>query len=287
MARIRTIKPTMPQDRKLAGLSRDARLTFIYLISQADDQGLLAAEPRQLIGALFPHDRDVTERKLARWIKELFDASLVAWHSTHDGMRVLRLVGWSKHQQVKNPGKPFLMRLLADPPTEPGGDPEEGTRENENAPAGNPPPTLPRSSGESTEDVVRASVDSGGAEEGIGRREGGKRERGRGKGKKLAPDGASEPGEEKPPATSWPGRLSQVWTEAVGTVDPGRIGKELKPLFAEHGEELLASAIRHYGRSLLADGRLRFASPGDFARTAAQWIDDAQPAGEAGIGALQ
>jgi hypothetical protein len=79
------------------------------------------------------------------------------------------------------------------------------------------------------------------------------------------------------PATSWPGRLAQVWTEHIGLVDPGRLGKALKPLVARHGEQLLARAIAHYGRTLLDEGRTRFASPEDFARTAAQWVDDARP----------
>ncbi len=43
MARIRTIKPEFAGDEKMAKASRDARLTFLLVVSQADDAGLLAA----------------------------------------------------------------------------------------------------------------------------------------------------------------------------------------------------------------------------------------------------
>jgi hypothetical protein len=59
MPRIRTIKPELPADVKLASVSRDARLTFIYAITQSDDLGFIAGSPRQLMGALYPLDDDV------------------------------------------------------------------------------------------------------------------------------------------------------------------------------------------------------------------------------------
>lgn len=64
----------------------------------------------------------------------------------------------------------------------------------------------------------------------------------------------------------------------MGTVHPGRLGKALKPLVAQHGEDVVGRAIRHYGRQLIDEGRIRYAAPEDFARTAAQWVADAQPA---------
>jgi hypothetical protein len=191
-------------------------------------------------------------------------------------MRVVRLVGWTKHQQVKNPGRPILLEQLADVPPELRVRASRSATESRAAPSDIPPSSLPRSSGDSTEDVVRVSVESGGAEREEGKK--GRREEGRGKKGVLAPDGATEADSSNPkPATSWPGRLAQTWTDHIGLVDPGRLGKALKPLVARHGEALVGRAIAHYGRTLLDEGRTRFASPEDFARTAAQWVDDARP----------
>lgn len=89
-----------------------------------------------------------------------------------------------------------------------------------------------------------------------------------------------QPPDPPPRANSWTARLAQAWTDHVGTVNPGRLGKALKPIVARHGEELVAKAIAHYGNTLLEEERMRFASPEDFARTARQWIDDVTPVGE-------
>lgn len=112
MARIRTLKPELPQDRKLAGVTRDARLTFIYLITAADDDGLVRAEGRYLLGTLFPFDSDVTEEAIRSWIDELAAIDVVRWRSTQDGASVLELVNWSRHQHIRNRSKPFLKLQL-------------------------------------------------------------------------------------------------------------------------------------------------------------------------------
>lgn len=119
MARIRTIKPELPADVKLASVSRDARLTFIYAITQADDIGLLAGSPRQLLGALFPLDEDVTAVLLLGWIEELVAVGLAKWRATRDGVPVLHLVNWKKHQRIDNAGRSQLGALLLESPADP------------------------------------------------------------------------------------------------------------------------------------------------------------------------
>lgn len=142
MARIRSIKPETPKDRKLATVSRDARLTFLYMWTIADDDGLFRAEPRQLLGDLYPHDDDVTESRLEGWSTELLRIGSVRWRYTRDGSRVGEIVNWAKHQTIKNRSKSFL--------------------KNELLPLGSPPPDRP--SVDSTESLRRPSVDPGGAE---------------------------------------------------------------------------------------------------------------------------
>lgn len=102
MARIRTIKPEMPGSASVALCSRDARLLFVWLITDADDAGRIAGSAKRLAGALYPHDDDVTGTDVDRWLRELCDAGLVRsyWVS---GARYIELVGWAEHQRINKP----------------------------------------------------------------------------------------------------------------------------------------------------------------------------------------
>lgn len=113
MARIRSIKPELPGDEKLATVSRDARLTFILAMTQVDDDGLLAASPRQLLGSLFPLDDSVTPALLEAWIGELIAIGRVRWRRTRDAARVLELCNWKKHQKIDKPSPSKITPLLA------------------------------------------------------------------------------------------------------------------------------------------------------------------------------
>ena len=116
MPRIRTIKPQLAADEKLATVSRDARLTFILLISQADDAGLVPASPRQLLGALYPYDLDVDEQRLMAWVAELVRIGVVRRRATKGGAPVLELTNWKEHQRIDRPSPTALE--LADLPAE-------------------------------------------------------------------------------------------------------------------------------------------------------------------------
>ncbi len=108
MARIRSIHPDFPSDKKLAGVSRDARLTYALTWCIADDAGLFRANPRQLLGQLYPYDVDVTEAQLEAWLVALVGLGVIRWHSTKDGARVGQLVNWPKRQKIDKPSKSFL-----------------------------------------------------------------------------------------------------------------------------------------------------------------------------------
>lgn len=112
MARIRTIKPEFASDEKLARVSRDARLTFVLCITQADDDGLLPGNDRQLLAALYPMDDDVTYASLAGMIEELVDLGRLRWRETRDGSPVLEIVNWAAHQKVDHKGKSVLLPTL-------------------------------------------------------------------------------------------------------------------------------------------------------------------------------
>lgn len=64
MARIRTLKPSVWRDKAFCSVSRDARLLFIGLISNADDEGRFEADPELLRAAIYPRDGfGATDRK--------------------------------------------------------------------------------------------------------------------------------------------------------------------------------------------------------------------------------
>ncbi len=112
MPRIRTIKPEIASDVKLASLSIAARYTFVLLISQADDEGLIAGAHRQLLGALYPHDDTVTPAQLLAWVEELVTVGLLRWRTTRDGAPVVEIANWNKHQRVDNKGRSQLTTVL-------------------------------------------------------------------------------------------------------------------------------------------------------------------------------
>lgn len=102
MARIRTIKPEMPGHPSLARVSRDARLLFVWLISDADDAGRVVAAPKRLAGVLYPLDADVTEDMVSGWLTEL-EASGLVQRYRHNGAFYLHLCSWTDHQLVSKP----------------------------------------------------------------------------------------------------------------------------------------------------------------------------------------
>ena len=59
MARIRTIKPEFATSPDTGKLSREARLFFLQLLGQLDDEGRQRWMPKALAGELYPYDDDV------------------------------------------------------------------------------------------------------------------------------------------------------------------------------------------------------------------------------------
>lgn len=216
MPRIRTVKPELASDRKLAQASRDARYTFVLLISQADDDGLVRAEPRQLLGSLYPHDYDVTPEILERWLAELDGLGLIHWRHTRDGMRVAELVNWSRHQNIKHRSKPFLLHQLAEA--------------NE---------TLLKASGDIQEDCVSPSGNSGGAESlSLESRV------------LLAPNGANGNGKKHKASRSangnWVPEAVAIREKHIGLIDHGKLAGILGPLVGRVGWPAVKPAWEYF-----------------------------------------
>lgn len=102
MARIRTIKPEFCTSADSGALSRDARLFFLQLLTEADDEGRLAWIPRRLCGVLYPFDEDVSAAMLNGWATECCTRNMLQLY-TADGATYAQVVNWTKHQKISHP----------------------------------------------------------------------------------------------------------------------------------------------------------------------------------------
>lgn len=101
MARIRTIKPELPQSESMGRVSRDARLCFILLWTISDDEGRLRGNSRMLASLLFPYDDDAKDL-MPGWLDELTrEGCIVAYR--HDSDSYVQILKWLKHQKIDKP----------------------------------------------------------------------------------------------------------------------------------------------------------------------------------------
>lgn len=101
MARIRSIKPEFCTSQSVGRLSRPARLFFLELLTEADDEGRFIDAPKRLAGDLFPWDDDVGPADVEGWLDELVDEAIVVRYATESG-RFGAFVNWSRHQQISH-----------------------------------------------------------------------------------------------------------------------------------------------------------------------------------------
>lgn len=98
MSRIRTIKPELWDDELLGSCSIPARLLFIGLISNADDDGRLRGAPSRLAGRIFQYD-ELSPKKIETWLVELADAAVIVRYAVGKE-RFIWLPGFEKHQVI-------------------------------------------------------------------------------------------------------------------------------------------------------------------------------------------
>jgi hypothetical protein len=140
MPRIRTLKPEAPQHRKVGRLSIWARWLWVTMLTQADDDGRLPADPGQLRLLAFGYDEDVTVAKVADWLAEIAQTGLIVRYDVRK-VPYAHFPSWHDHQRIDRPTRskwpppPELRstkprRPLADPSTMPRGGSEgsEGSR---------------------------------------------------------------------------------------------------------------------------------------------------------------
>src|SRR5688572_14798999 len=97
MARIRTIQPRFPQAESMGRVSREARLLFILLWTEVDDEGRAYADLPQLAMRLYPSDPDAATL-LPGWLAELEREGCIERYAVN-AIDYLRVVHWHKHQK--------------------------------------------------------------------------------------------------------------------------------------------------------------------------------------------
>lgn len=112
MARIRSVKPELPQDAKLASVSRVTRYHFLLVLTVCDDEGYFRANPRSLLGQLYVHDVDVTEADVLQMNAALESVGIVTFVVTPDGA-IGWVRNWKKHQKIDRPSKSHLSEAFA------------------------------------------------------------------------------------------------------------------------------------------------------------------------------
>ncbi|MCC6227191.1 MAG: hypothetical protein IT195_12410 [Microthrixaceae bacterium] len=130
MARIRTIKPEFFSSERIAKLTDAAKITFIGLWCEADDYGVVHANPRVLKGHIWPLDDTITAYDINTHLEELENGEPLIHRYTVDGKDYALIHGFTEHQKVSKPSQKRHPRPPSESP--PGALPE---------PSGSPPST--------------------------------------------------------------------------------------------------------------------------------------------------
>jgi len=111
MARKRFLTPDIWSDAFITRLSPEERLLFIGMITLADDEGRLRAEPSYLKGEIFPKD-GLSELEVAGLRDRLARRKSSVYLYKVAGMSYVYLPKWPKYQA---PSHPSASRLPAPP----------------------------------------------------------------------------------------------------------------------------------------------------------------------------
>jgi len=99
--RIRSIKPELPADEKLARCSIAARYLFVLLITQADDAGRMRGATSFVRAHCMPYD-DLSLDFIEGCLEELSAGGFLTRYTVEDE-RYLQLDAWSKNQRIDKP----------------------------------------------------------------------------------------------------------------------------------------------------------------------------------------
>ncbi len=108
MARIRTVKPDLFVNERVAACSVTAVVTYIGLFTQSDDHGRHRDNPAIIAGLLWPLRAEHTPVHVEEDLQQLADAGLICRYTGCDGKRYLHINGWYEHQKIDRPSQSRL-----------------------------------------------------------------------------------------------------------------------------------------------------------------------------------
>lgn len=261
MPRIRTIKPEFFTSLTVAGLSLEARLTFIGLWTHCDDEGRCVDDARLIKAAVWPlDDRIASDVELD--LKALNESSLILRYTVGE-RSYLTVRGWREHQRINRPTRSKL------PPPPPAEKPAQEVDVDQGDPG------LPAETSGPV-DVTDNSVSPHGRGT-EGSRQERNREQGTGKGKEHPPPPASRPDAEVLDAEivaddtpNLPARLGDI-------ENAGQITKQWIDHCTERGVKLTDSIIKRYAKGI-GDARKQGFAPQLIKTALGQMLDDNEAA---------
>ncbi|MGW1539805.1 hypothetical protein ACWCPM_05980 [Streptomyces sp. NPDC002309] len=108
MARIRTVKPDLFVNERVAACSVTAVVTYIGLFTHSDDHGRHRDNPAIIAGLLWPLRAEHTPVHVEDDLQQLADAGLICRYTGCDGKRYLHISGWHEHQKIDRPSQSRL-----------------------------------------------------------------------------------------------------------------------------------------------------------------------------------
>ena len=233
MSRIRTVKPSFWRSQTLSRVSRDARLVFVGLWNEADDEGRLVDAPKLLAGALFPFDEDFGGPEIEACLRELAGIGAIERYAV-EGSRFITIPRFRDHQVIS---KPRPSALPGHSRNVPGGLPEASR---------NTPGTLPERSGR-TPGSLPVGMEWNGMEE---------EEEVEVEVERAAASGAAAPPEPPPtPAVAVaPPPATRAQRPRLG---PGVIGLEMRTKWPQSAEAIAAWTIPTEALAKLVGGGAR------------------------------
>jgi len=113
MSRIRSVHPEFFQDRRMAtDLTREQRLFYIGLWTEADDEGRFRVSPRNLLGAIWPYEADLSESSVIDSLNALVRTGRLTVYE-NGGDLFGQLTKFSSYQHPNRPTKSRIPALQA------------------------------------------------------------------------------------------------------------------------------------------------------------------------------
>lgn len=100
MPRKRMIAPTIWEDPNFNKLSIGARLLFIGIFSNADDEGYIRADLASIKRGIFGFDKRI-EKRLEQWIAELRTFKNIHFYDC-ETERYAHMLKWNKYQRQRD-----------------------------------------------------------------------------------------------------------------------------------------------------------------------------------------